>query len=493
VLIVYCNIVKSAMEEPSRTDLNVATDSDGSAAGGDNHNRNQQTDNTPSLFNMKKPKDIRDGLGNGLGNIMKGVLGGAAMIVTAPVAGAYEGSNEGSWGAAKGFAKGLGGGILAGGGMIVAGAVSGAYQIGRGLINTPTSLHASSQGKDWDPETRTWVIYNLQEEFSAIGSISEEDFLRSLGEDARSSNEKTETTPDGSAPVKSVADTEYYDILGVRPDATASEIKKAYYLKAKQNHPDRHSDDPEAHSKFQKIGQAYQVLSDESLRASYDSQGKEGVDSAPKMDSATLYAMIFGSEKFIPLIGELKVTSQMQAMIETKGDLRNVNSKLEAFRQRKRETICAINLVNKLQGYVDSNEDSKSFVESVQDELNELSSSPFGSTLVATIGQAYYEHAISELSTVQGLAVGLSQTGRNMSTGFSIASEGIRAAMTAGQMQKIQKGALERKSVDGNTNPSEGKSEGEEKSVQLTPEEEEIMKQKKWRSSATTCFRSYGT
>lgn len=53
---------------------------------------------------------------------------------------------------------------------------------------------------------------------------------------------------------------------GVEPNASASEIKKAYYLKAKLNHPDKHRDDPEAHVKFTKIGEAYQILSDEQLR-----------------------------------------------------------------------------------------------------------------------------------------------------------------------------------------------------------------------------------
>lgn len=351
---------KQAEELPKGVDGLPATEGGSREASSSTVEQPQQMPDGPSVFNMKKPKDIRDGLGNGLGNIMKGVLGGAAMIVSAPVAGAYEGSNQGSWGAAKGFATGLGAGILVGSGLIVAGAATGAYQIGRGLINTPTSMHASSQGKDWDPENRTWFVYNLQEEFNTIGSLSEEDFMKSLGDAAALLKAGAEGDPTGSAarPARKVADTEFYDILGVSPDATAGEIKKAYYLKAKQNHPDRHTDDPEANSKFQKIGQAYQVLSDDHLRANYDNQGKEGVDDAPKMDSATLYAMIFGSEKFIPLIGELKVATQMQAMTQSQGEAAGVNSKLEGFRQKKREVQCAVNLVQKIQPYIDSDEDA---------------------------------------------------------------------------------------------------------------------------------------
>ena len=51
------------------------------------------------------------------------------------------------------------------------------------------------------------------------------------------------------------------------------------------------------------------------------------------------------------------------------------------------------------------------------DELNELSSSPFGSTLVGTIGLVYYEAACSELSTVEGLGVSFAQASRSVSTG----------------------------------------------------------------------------
>ena len=113
-------------------------------------------------------------------------------------------------------------------------------------------------------------------------------------------------------PNRKVTDDEYYRVLDVHTNATTAEIKKAYYLKARLSHPDRNPGDPEAHQKFQKIGEAYQVLSDEQLRANYDNRGKDGVEGAPKMDSAAMFAMIFGSEKFEPIVGELQLAAEMQ-------------------------------------------------------------------------------------------------------------------------------------------------------------------------------------
>lgn len=108
------------------------------------------------------------------------------------------------------------------------------------------------------------------------------------------------------------------------------------------------------------------------------------MEGAPKVDSATLFAMIFGSEKFVPLVGELKIATQMQERDNEEG-----GSKLRNFRQKKREIQCAINLVVKLQPYFDNNEEEEMFAALNMDEVNELSASSFGSTLLGTIGLAY--------------------------------------------------------------------------------------------------------
>ena len=77
-----------------------------------------------------------------------------------------------------------------------------------------------------------------------------------------------------------MADTSYYDILGVSKDASADEIKKAYKKMAIKYHPDRNPGDKEAEEKFKEAAEAYNVLSDADKRARYDQFGKEGVNGA---------------------------------------------------------------------------------------------------------------------------------------------------------------------------------------------------------------------
>jgi molecular chaperone DnaJ len=66
---------------------------------------------------------------------------------------------------------------------------------------------------------------------------------------------------------------DYYEILGVPKTATQDDISKAYRSMARQYHPDRAKDDPEATAKFKAATEAYEFLGDEEKRKRYDRGG----------------------------------------------------------------------------------------------------------------------------------------------------------------------------------------------------------------------------
>jgi len=70
-----------------------------------------------------------------------------------------------------------------------------------------------------------------------------------------------------------MAKRDYYDVLGVAKGADAAAIKKAYRQKAKELHPDRNSDNPNAEAQFKEANEAYEVLKDENKKAAYDRYG----------------------------------------------------------------------------------------------------------------------------------------------------------------------------------------------------------------------------
>ena len=82
----------------------------------------------------------------------------------------------------------------------------------------------------------------------------------------------------------------YYETLGLTPQATEAELKKAFRSLAMQYHPDRNQGDKQAEERFKEINEAYAVLSDPDKRAHYDRFG-----TAPGTGSSSGFDAGFGS------------------------------------------------------------------------------------------------------------------------------------------------------------------------------------------------------
>jgi molecular chaperone DnaJ len=72
-----------------------------------------------------------------------------------------------------------------------------------------------------------------------------------------------------------VAKKDYYNILGVKRNASEQEIKQAYRRLARKHHPDVNPGDKSAESKFKEVNEAYEVLSDKKNRKKYDRYGDQ--------------------------------------------------------------------------------------------------------------------------------------------------------------------------------------------------------------------------
>ncbi|XP_012520837.1 PREDICTED: dnaJ homolog subfamily C member 4 [Propithecus coquereli] len=76
----------------------------------------------------------------------------------------------------------------------------------------------------------------------------------------------------GAAAGQRSSPSNYYELLGVHPGASTEEVKRAFFTKSKELHPDRDPGNPTLHSRFVELSEAYRVLSHEQSRRSYDHQ-----------------------------------------------------------------------------------------------------------------------------------------------------------------------------------------------------------------------------
>lgn len=88
-------------------------------------------------------------------------------------------------------------------------------------------------------------------------------------------------------------ETRLYDVLGVPPDASEADIKKAFRRQSLANHPDKNPGDESASARFQEISAAYETLSDPDERAAYDRYGEGGGPQGIHVDMDDILASMF--------------------------------------------------------------------------------------------------------------------------------------------------------------------------------------------------------
>lgn len=289
-----------------------------------------------------------------------------------------------------------------------------------------------------------------------------------------------------------VKDTEYYDVLGVSVTATPMEIKKAYRKKAMQTHPDKNPDDPEAETKFQAVGEAYQVLSDTDLRSRYDQFGKD--DAIPQQgfeDAEEYFSAIFGGDGFKDWIGEFSLFKDLNDASEMLdkgsqpgeapnsagaidatshtggGEISKPDDKSKKLSKEQKEKLIELEkkrreelsrqveeLSKKLNDRLDSFALAASqnrmdeFVTKLDHEIEELKLESFGLELLYILAKVYKTKANNYIMSkkthgISKLFTGVRDNARSVKSAYNLLSTGLDAQRTLEQMNEVNVDELE--------------------------------------------------
>jgi curved DNA-binding protein CbpA len=340
-------------------------------------------------------------------------------------------------------------------------------------------------GKLYDPETKQWSFYYIEDELKQLESKAAE-----FGATATPST----STVGGRDDERKVADRQYYDLLDVSTNADAAQIKKAYYKQARSCHPDRNPDDPDAAKKFQALGHAYQVLSNDQSRAYYDKHGPQDANASEtnqsEIDPFVFFNVMFGSALVEPYVGELwiaQTTAEAMSDTDAMAEFKNMDAKNNVdphseegrkaeeerrerlmekmkelkvkneYSQKKRQVKIAHNLKERLKGY--SPATKADFIIEARQEAEKIAAGAYGSLYCITIGYALLlqaEEFIGNEKTIFGIggfAARTKQSTAALGTNFKLIGAALSAATHGAkamqEAENLQKAAMEKSGEEG--------------------------------------------
>ena len=319
------------------------------------------------MFPTRKPRHVLEGVTQGLKSVLIGTALGAISFISIPIVAFTQGG-------ASGFLVGAITGSILAFMTTVAGIINGGIQLIQGILNTWSAIQAFGEGKVWSPIECQWETYSMTEEAKELSSPRK-----------RLSS--------------SVKDQSYYQLLEVSSDASSQQIKRSYYRKAKDVHPDKNPDDVDAAEKFLMLHTAYQTLMDEQARAAYDLFGDKASTNGggQPLDPHVFCAVLWGSQLVEPFIGELAVASFMDVLIKLSmgesssldlDDVKTLWSESE-FKSRKRQLEIAQNLITRIDDFVNGKLSVVEFKSRCFLEAGEIGQTAFGTRFLMTIGTAF--------------------------------------------------------------------------------------------------------
>eukprot|EP00916_Digyalum_oweni_P023189 GHVL01038510.1.p1 GENE.GHVL01038510.1~~GHVL01038510.1.p1 ORF type:complete len:560 (+),score=128.04 GHVL01038510.1:35-1714(+) len=421
------------------------------------------------IFPSKPPKHLVDGLWKGTASIAIGISLGITSLVTTPWIMARE---QGFIGFCKGVGLGTASLIF----LPTIGAAFCIYHLFYGIIMTPISITSRLQGKSYDNDENRWKYYSL-----------EDDIATYLTDEEKNEDEDLKT---GESPreKRTVKETGLYDLLGVETNATSNQIRKAFYIKARNCHPDKNQDNPDAHAQFQELGAAYQILQNPVARARYDAEGKAAAEqiSGPTLDVGLVFTMLFGSDLLEPYIGTLSISNIVKLMAEAESGSSDTSTKENPLdnKYRKRQVLLAKNLRDKIQPYVDGECDA--FKIKYRKEAAKLVKASFGMEILDCVGWAYINRANIHLSTM-GLASRLDHTNTEIKQGFDLVLKTMQAANAVRKTVKL----VEKYEKEHAVKVEEGLKNGQEippRETQTPEEMEQVYKMVPIMLKAAWCY-----